>query len=173
VAVISRVVDACPTILLTVSVSVPTADRECLRRLHILAAKHPTRVTVIKDRNRDRHLLALARHDLLIWPSTRESVGLCGLEALTAGVPVLAYNYPIAIEVLRHGKNALLIPCDLRYNGLGVPRVDPKGYRSFADHLVEVIRTPELVTRLRRHTAMDLDNRRDGFTRAWDMIIPQ
>ena len=57
---------------------------------------------------------ALARHfasgDLFLFPSRSETFGNVTLEALASGLPVLAFDYAAAAEVVRHGDSGLLAP---------------------------------------------------------------
>lgn len=53
---------------------------------------------------------AYANADLLAFPSLTETFGNVTLEALASGVPVLAFDYAAAAEVVRHGHSGLLAP---------------------------------------------------------------
>jgi len=48
--------------------------------------------------------------DVLAFPSTREGFGLVPLEALAAGLPVVASDIDVLREFLADGENALLVP---------------------------------------------------------------
>jgi glycosyltransferase-like protein len=48
--------------------------------------------------------------DVLAFPSVSEGWGLAVLEALAAGLPVIASDLPVFREYLRHGRDALLPP---------------------------------------------------------------
>ncbi|MFN3611442.1 glycosyltransferase family 4 protein [Tepidimonas sp.] len=53
---------------------------------------------------------AYANGDLLAFPSLTETFGNVTLEALASGLPVLAFDYAAAAEVVRHGDSGLLAP---------------------------------------------------------------
>lgn len=53
---------------------------------------------------------AYANGDLLAFPSLTETFGNVTLEALASGLPVLAFAYAAAAEVVRHGDSGLLAP---------------------------------------------------------------
>lgn len=53
---------------------------------------------------------AYANGDLLAFPSLTETFGNVTLEALASGLPVLAFDYAAAAEVVRHGDSGLLVP---------------------------------------------------------------
>ncbi len=156
---------------LTISYSAASLERQAERVFRLMKRACPGRLSLLKDDNFDKHLLEMGRHDLLVWPSLSESVGLCGLHALAMGVPVLAFDYPLTSEFLQDRKNALLVPCELSYNSLGVPAVDPKGYLVFGAKLEEAVQNPSLLVRLKRHVFAGLSDRQEVFSRAWESII--
>jgi glycosyltransferase-like protein len=53
-----------------------------------------------------------AAADVLAFPSTKEGWGLAVLEAMSAGLPVVASDLPVFLEYLRPGRDALLVPVD-------------------------------------------------------------
>ena len=50
--------------------------------------------------------------DVLAFPSTKEGWGLAVLEAMSAGLPVIASDLPVFREYLRPGQDALMVPVD-------------------------------------------------------------
>jgi glycosyltransferase-like protein len=53
-----------------------------------------------------------AAADVLAFPSTKEGWGLAVLEAMSAGLPVVASDLPVFREYLRPGRDALMVPVD-------------------------------------------------------------
>jgi glycosyltransferase involved in cell wall biosynthesis len=51
-----------------------------------------------------------ASADLFLFPSQTETYGNVTLEAMASGLPVLAYDYAAAAEVIRHRDNGLTVP---------------------------------------------------------------
>ena len=49
---------------------------------------------------------------MLAFPSTKEGWGLAVLEAMSAGLPVVASDLPVFGEYLTSGRDALLVPVD-------------------------------------------------------------
>ena len=76
-----------------------------------------------------------AAADVLAFPSTKEGWGLAVLEAMSAGLPVVASDLPVFREFLTPGRDALLVPVD------DAP--------SLAAALAAVLDDPELADRLR------------------------
>ncbi len=50
-----------------------------------------------------------AAADVLAFPSTKEGWGLAVLEAMSAGLPVVASDLPVFLEYLRPGRDALMV----------------------------------------------------------------
>ena len=76
-----------------------------------------------------------AAADLLAFPSTKEGWGLAVLEAMSAGLPVVASDLPVFGEYLTSGRDALMVPVD-----------DPA---ALAVALAAVLDDPELAAKLR------------------------
>ena len=76
-----------------------------------------------------------AAADVLAFPSTKEGWGLAVLEAMSAGLPVVASDLPVFGEYLTAGRDALLVPVD-----------DPA---ALATALAAVLETPDLAASLR------------------------
>jgi glycosyltransferase-like protein len=76
-----------------------------------------------------------AAADVFAFPSTKEGWGLVMLEAMSAGLPVVASDLPVFREYLRPGRDALL-----------VPQGDPA---ALAAALTSVLDDPDLAERLR------------------------
>jgi hypothetical protein len=68
-------------------------------------------------------------------------------------------------------RNAILVPCELNYNRLGVPYIDPSAYRVFGLQLAEVVQKPVVLRRLRDNTISGLSDRREKFSRALDAVL--
>ena len=76
-----------------------------------------------------------AAADVLAFPSTKEGWGLAVLEAMSAGLPVVASDLPVFREYLTARRDALLVPVD--------------DAAALAAALTEVLDDPELAARLR------------------------
>jgi len=76
-----------------------------------------------------------AAADVFAFPSTKEGWGLVVLEAMSAGLPVVASDLPVFREYLRPGRDALLVPGN-----------DPP---ALAGALTSVLDDPRLAARLR------------------------
>ena len=76
-----------------------------------------------------------AAADVLAFPSTKEGWGLAILEAMSAGLPVVASDLPVFGEYLTSGRDALLVPVD--------------DAAALAGALAAVLDDPELAAKLR------------------------
>lgn len=97
---------------------------------------------------------ALAQIDLLVLPSEAEGFGLVLIEAMAAGVPVVATNAPGIRDVVRDGQTGLLVP-------VGAP-----------DHLASAIARLLDDAALRKRLVDAA--RSDVISRfSWDSILPR
>jgi glycosyltransferase involved in cell wall biosynthesis len=96
---------------------------------------------------------ALRRIGLLVLPSKAEGFGLVLIEAMAAGVPVLATNVPGIRDVVRNGETGLLVPCDAGALAAGLERL---------------VDDPDLRHRL---AAAGREDVRRRFT--WSVVLPQ
>jgi hypothetical protein len=155
----------CPEVWLTVTYSgiVPQGSVRELRRMATSAAG---RVELLKNVSWDRQQLLYGSHDLTVWPSVAEGVGLTGLCSVYMGTPVLAFDHPVIGEFINEGKNGILVPCDLKYNWLEVPYVDPD-YFKFGELLSRTVRQVDYLTELRESVTNGLNRRRRNFQSFW------
>ncbi|MDB5328444.1 MAG: glycosyl transferase group 1 [Phycisphaerales bacterium] len=96
---------------------------------------------------------ALASIDTLVLPSEAEGFGLVLIEAMAAGVPVIATRVPGIVDVVRHGETGLLVPVH-----------DPAALAAAID---SVRRDAALRARLAAAAFADV---RERFT--WDIVLP-
>jgi glycosyltransferase involved in cell wall biosynthesis len=97
---------------------------------------------------------ALEQIDVLVLPSEAEGFGLVLIEAMAAGVPVVATDAPGIRDVVRRNHNGLLIP-------IGIPRA--------------IAGAVELLLRDASRRARLIANGRDDVRRrfTWESILPQ
>ena len=110
------------------------------------------------------------KHDLLVWPSELEGAGLTGLECLSMGTPVLAYDLPPMSGFLKDGKNAALVGCELAYNWLGTPsaKADPQ---AFEEALTSLLNDRTRLVELSKFSRLGLPQRREKFVSGWRSIL--
>jgi glycosyltransferase involved in cell wall biosynthesis len=102
----------------------------------------------------DRPQTALVNAGLLALPSFAEGFGLVLIEAMAAGVPVVATDVPGICDVVRHEQTGLLVPVN-----------DPA---SLAAAIVRIVNDRQLRERLIASASRDV---RERFT--WDRVIQQ
>ena len=96
---------------------------------------------------------ALRKIGLLVLPSKAEGFGLVLIEAMAAGVPVLATNVPGIRDVVRDGETGILVPCEAHALAAGLERL---------------VESPELRRKLATVGREDVRRR---FT--WSAVLPQ
>jgi len=74
------------------------------------------------------HLLAAS--DVFVLPSLNEAFGLVLLEAMMAGLPIIATNNGGIPEIIEDGKNGILVP--------------PKDAQAIAENIEKILSSPEL-----------------------------
>jgi glycosyltransferase involved in cell wall biosynthesis len=74
-----------------------------------LQAEHPDAILAGR-RNGDDLAAHYASADLLLFPSLTETFGNVTTEALASGLPVVAFDYAAAAQLIRDGDNGALVP---------------------------------------------------------------
>ena len=82
-------------------------DRFCTRARELGVSEHVRQVGTVTPAQLERHYRAA---DIFAFPSTKEGFGLVALEALAAGLPVVASQIDVFRTFLADGENALLCP---------------------------------------------------------------
>jgi glycosyltransferase involved in cell wall biosynthesis len=97
---------------------------------------------------------AFAGMSLLVLPSAAEGFGLVLIEAMAAGVPIVATNVPGICDVVRNGETGLLVP--------------PASPSDLAGAIEEMLHNPAMARQLAATARADISRR---FT--WDVVLPQ
>ena len=125
-------------------------QRESLER-QIAAEGLRGRVTLLGIRHDVQRLLGAS--DVLVLPShpVVETLPLCVLEAMAAGVPVVASRVGSVPEVVRHGETGILItPADPGELAAGIDRIlgDREGARAMAERAARLVQERYSVERM-------------------------
>lgn len=76
-----------------------------------LAARYPEHIYAGM-----RSGIDLAQHyasaDIFLFPSLTETYGNVAVEAMSSGLALVAYDYAAAAELIQHGQNGMLAPCE-------------------------------------------------------------
>ncbi|MDX6676204.1 MAG: hypothetical protein QOE31_256 [Solirubrobacteraceae bacterium] len=105
--------------------------RFAARALELGVEEHVRNVGTVSPAELERHYRAA---DVFAFPSTKEGFGLVALEALAAGLPVVASKLDVFLTFLAHGQSALLCP--------------PGDGAALGDCLTRIAREPALCERL-------------------------
>ncbi len=141
--VFHRIHDAIPSNLLLIG------EGPELARAHVLVEAAGLRSSVFFLGIQDAIEDLLPGTDLLLLPSDHESFGLIALEAMAAGVPVIATNRGGTTEVIRSGEDGYLS--------------DPRDVDGMAEWACELLRDPDrwtAVSRAARARAEQFDQER-------------
>jgi glycosyltransferase-like protein len=106
-------------------------DRFAARARELGVGEHVRHVGTVTPAELERHYRAA---DVFAFPSTKEGFGLVALEALAAGLPVVASELDVFLTFLAHEENALLCP--------------PGDGAALGDCLMRLARAPALRERL-------------------------
>jgi glycosyltransferase-like protein len=106
-------------------------DRFAARARDLGVGEHVRHVGTVTPAELERHYRAA---DVFAFPSTKEGFGLVALEALAAGLPVVASELDVFLTFLAHDENALLCP--------------PGDGAALGDCLTRLARVPALRERL-------------------------
>jgi phosphatidylinositol alpha-mannosyltransferase len=127
-------------------------DGPCRGALRELPASVSGRVTMLGDVPADRLPSVYAAADLFLAPAYgHESFGIVLLEAMAAGLPIVASDIPGYREVLRHGESAWLVP--------------PRDVQAVVEAVTRVLASRRLSARLAA------GGRRRVSSFAWDVVV--
>lgn len=139
----------------------------CIRELEHIA-ETCGRLTL--DRSRpymDRPFL-FASHDVTLWPSQVEDIGLIGLHSIAAGTPVIAFDIPPINEFI-NDQNGWAVPCDLSPSPLCVAAAPD--YVAMAEALAEAVDDHDGRTARESSTVDGLVRRAVLFEDGWDRVL--
>lgn len=169
ISLLCRVARKLPQLCLTVTYS-SSLGAGAAKELKKLTAAAGGRVELLKNLSWEKEQLLYGHHDLTAWPTVVEGVGLVGLSSVYMGTPVIAFDHPLVGEIIKDGRNGLLVPCELGYNWLKVPYVEPN-YDTFEANLVELLQDTDRLEHLRETATHGLSQRREMHTALVDELF--
>jgi len=137
-----------------------------VRAVRRLKRLHGDRFHFTKQPRPAERLEILGKAHLMVWPACYENFGLVGLDAISMGVPVVAWDVPPLTEFLQNQQNALLVPCQHRHNWLGVPCAIGD-YTTFGRAVVSLLQNSQLLATMRATSRKGLQARKDQFMQMW------
>jgi hypothetical protein len=168
-----QVVESCPWVDATVTITPKCMSAHSLSNLHRVLAP-PSKggtVTVVEDHSGWSHTpLVYGRHDLVVVASEVLGFGMCVLESLCMGTPVVAYNASPTNEVIKQAVNGILMPCELTFNERLVPFVRPD-WEQLRRVVVNLLNARTGIADLRRNSRLNLQTRRERFVAEWVNIL--
>jgi hypothetical protein len=156
---------------LTVAYNSATVDASLLRQLDHWRARFKDRVRLCRRVPLNERPLLFAAHDLTLWPTHFENLGVLGLTSLNMGTPVVAFGIKPHTEFL-NSNNALIIPCDHECSALRAPRALPD-YDKMTAGVSELLSRPLTLGRLQQQSLRGLQNRRYTFEKRLQEIFAE
>jgi len=110
--------------------------------------------------------------DVVLWPVQLESFGYVGLEALSMGTPVIAYNFLPMSEIIHDQVNGFLIPCEKKETDLGVNYAGHSG-KDMLIVISSLMQDTRKIAKARLGTHKGLLERNKEFIDGWNTIIDE
>lgn len=167
---VSRVMNTCAHVRATIACSKGLSNYT-RREFRALQRAHGDKLQIVYDCPWTEQILLMARHDLTVWPTMVDGVGLVGLTSLYMGTPVISFDVSPVNEVLTGGVNSVLVPCKKEQDWLGVPHAAPD-HRRFEHSLREVCKSQKLLRELTSRTHLTLEENRREFTNGFARLLP-
>ena len=114
--------------------------------------------------------LAYSLCDITLWPVQLESFGYVGLESLSMGTPVIAYDFSPMNEIIQDGLNGFLIPCDKKETDMGVNFAAHNG-KEMVKVLTSIMCHPDKILKARLGTHLGLTERNKDFKEGWSTLL--
>jgi hypothetical protein len=161
IEVAGRALDRNDDTVLTVMYNASTISSPCKRRLYKFRQFFGTRVRLLPSVPAWKRPLVFRQHDLTIWPTQQENIGLVGITSITMGTPVIAFkNSPL--EDVLNKENSVLISCKEEIKPSGVPSASAD-YAAFEGALDDLLRNNSLLHKLQQSVLYGLPARRERF----------
>jgi glycosyltransferase involved in cell wall biosynthesis len=139
-----------------------------LSLFHRAIQSHVGKVHCSNNRSREGILQDYQDHDLMLWPTCREGLGLIGLESVYHGTPVVSFNVPPLHEFLINGINSVLSNHSVGSSFEGIPEIHQPSYESFRESLLVAIQN---IDRLTETTSLPCYSRINTFNKQWDQFL--
>jgi hypothetical protein len=169
IEIAGRLLEARADVRLSVIYNSSTLSSRAKRRLQDFQHYFGQRVQCHRSVPFARRPMLFGHHDVTMWPAHFDSVGLTPLTSLSMGTPVVAFNSPPLQEFLtKH--NSIPVPCDARYNRVGVPQIEPD-YRLYERCLQNAVINRNYLAELQQTVLHGLEHRRKSFGEMLSQVI--
>jgi glycosyltransferase involved in cell wall biosynthesis len=142
------------------------------REFRALKRLHGDNMIFLNDCPWHEQVMAIAHHDLTLWPTLTDGLGLVGITSLYMGTPVFSFNIPPVSEVLSAGVNSVLLSCKKEVDWAGVIHASPD-HRKFEDALRTLCGDVNRLAELTAHTHKTLVKNRDAFMTGMAKVLPE
>jgi len=146
---------------LTVAYSSGTLPSAFSRALRRLSRWYPERLQLRKGLDLYQRLKLFRDHDLTLWCTLHESLGLVGLTSINMGTPIIGFNLRPLAEILT-ADNSCSVNCIEQMNESGAVCAAPN-YAGLDDALYRMLRSPGFVRGLQTTICADARQRKEKF----------
>ena len=162
--IIGRALYRHPDVEATIAYNSSTVRSKGVRLMKEMQKWFGDRLTLTKGVHPNDRPLLYQQHDLTIWPSHWESLGLVGLTSVAMGTPVMGFNFRPTNEILTES-NGVPVRCPREEtNDLGLPRVIPD-YELMDELLHQAVRDTDYIRQLQVSVLDGAAERRAIFER--------
>lgn len=145
----------------TVAYSSSTLPSVFSRYLRRLRRWYPNKLRLAKGLDQFDRLQLFQNHDLTLWCTLHESLGLIGLTSINMGTPIVGFNLRPLAEILT-ADNSCSVDCVESINEAGAVCAAPN-YAGLDDALYRMLRSPGYVRGLQNTICDDARQRKKKF----------
>lgn len=149
---------------LTITIAYMTSQltSRVVRSISQLVARYKPRVRLVRGPSVAMRPMLFHNHDVTLWLSHAEDIGVVGLQSLSVGTPLIGFQISPITEFLQDGYNGRIVLCDCGLSELGAPIADPQ-YIEVERAVASLCAHPKLLTNMEQRALQGMHERRVQF----------